>query len=64
MDAMKIMSYRLSREIDKEILISVFKDSGISDEEIEESVSKWDENTENDIQRMLIGSNRDIHVYL
>lgn len=61
MNIEEILTAKISREIDREIMIKILQDADTNEEYIENFKKSFDEDTENRINRMILGSNKDIH---
>lgn len=61
MNLEELLSFRLSREIDKEIMERIMSEADMEIHKIEQFKEKFDKETENKVDRMLLGSERDIH---
>lgn len=61
MNLEELLSFRLSREIDKEIMERIMSEVDMETHKIEQFKERFDKETENKVDRMLLGSERDIH---
>lgn len=61
MNLEELLTFRLSREIDKEIMERIMSEADMETYKIEQFKERFDKETENKVDRMLLGSERDIH---